>query len=130
MTSNREARVDQLKAAAQRKHEDAVARANHAIVALENRRRPINFTSVALEAGVSKDFLYKNETLRRAIALKRGPARATINPTRDTTDSSATVKLQVATIALHRLRGENAALRAENVQLRGDLQAVRRRRPE
>lgn len=127
---NREARIDQLKAAAQRKREDAIARACRAIVALENRGRPINFTSVAVEAGVSKDFLYKNEPLRRAIAFKRGPAQATINPAREAPGSSAAVKLQVATDALRKLRAENATLRTENARLRGDLQALRRRRSE
>lgn len=127
MMSTRDARIAQLRTAAQRKHEEALARANRAIVALENRGRAINFTTVANEAGVSRDFLYKNAALRRAIALKRGVVRAVVSQPMQASSGSAAVKLHVATDALRRLREENTKLRTENARLHGDLRALRRR---
>lgn len=130
MSDTRDARIAQLRGAALRKHEDASAKANRAIIALENRGRVVNFTTVAAEAGVSRDFLYKNDALRSAIMDKR---RASIgSPARSRSPSPASsdaVKLRVATDALRRLRAENDALRAENARLRGDLHELGRRRP-
>jgi hypothetical protein len=127
VSSNREVRISQLKAAASRKREDAIARANRALVSLESRGRPINFTSVSLEAAVSKDFLYKNQALRRIIVLKRGPGRPALSAIRSSGANASAVKLTVATEALRQLRRENQALAAENARLRGDLQALRQR---
>jgi len=125
MTANRQARIEQLRAASSRKHDEAVAKANRALMRLENRGRAINFTSVASEAGVSKDFLYKNEELRRAIQKRRDKPVAT-SPHTGASSSSDAVKLRVANAALKQLRAENEALRAENARLRGDLHALRR----
>lgn len=127
MSSSREVRISQLKAAASRKREDAIARANRALVSLESRGRPINFTSVSLEAAVSKDFLYKNQALRRIIVSKRGPGRPALSATSTSGANASAVKLTVATEALRQLRRENQALAAENARLRGDLQALRQR---
>jgi hypothetical protein len=130
MSDTRDARIAQLRDAAVRKREDATAKASRAIIALENRGRAVNFTTVASEAGVSKDFLYKNEALRSTIMGKRGPS--TGSPSRSRSPSPASsdaVKLRVATDALKRLRAENDALRTESARLRGDLHDLRRRRP-
>lgn len=130
MTDTRDARIAQLRDAAARKREDATAKANRAIIALENRGRAINFTTVAAEAEVSKDFLYKTEALRSTIMAKRGPSNGGTPRSRTSSpNSSDAVKLKVATDALKRLRAENDALRAENARLRGDLYDLRRRRP-
>ena len=127
-------RITQLRHAARRKHDAAVAKAKRAIVALENRGLAVNFTSVASTAGVSKDFLYKNEALRSAIMGKRraptgGPSRSQSPSPSPSPTSSDAVKLRVATDALKRLRAENDSLRAENARLRGDLHELRRRQP-
>ncbi len=123
-------RVTQLRRASRRKHDDAIAKAKRAIVALENRGLAINFTSVASTAGVSKDFLYKNEALRSTIIGKRRASTGVPSRSESPSPSSSdAVKLRVATDALKRLRAENDSLRAENARLRGDLHELRRRRP-
>lgn len=119
-----------LRAAAQAKQADALARARRAIVALESRGRTINFNTVAEEAGVSKGYLYKQPDLRRAIAERRtappGPAAASARSS-ERSEASAVHKLAIATDALKRLRAEVQALREENARLRGDLAQERRK---
>lgn len=129
MTSDRDARINNLRAATARKSADAEARARRAIIALENTGRPINFNTVAAEGKVSKDFLYRNVDLRRRIIdRRRSPATsASASPAAVRShEASAAVKLSVATAALQALRHENQQLREENARLQGDLLAERR----
>lgn len=124
---DRDDRVARLRAAAQRKSEDAAARANRAVITLENRGQAVNFNTVAAEAGVSKDFLYSNTQLRSLITEKRPGRPAAATPAaQQTSEASALVKLAVATEALRRIRQEAAQLRQENAALRGELLATRR----
>ncbi len=124
---NRDNRIARLRAAAQRKSEDAVARAHRAILALETRRQAVNFNTVAAEAAVSKDFLYSNTQLRSLIMQKRPGRSGPGGPTAErASEASALVKLAVVTEALQRSRQENAQLRHENAVLRGELLAARR----
>lgn len=128
MTIDRDAH---LRAAASAKATDALARARRAIVALENRGQPINFNTVATEAGVSKGYLYRQPDLRRSIAEKRpSPPAAVARSARQqaSADSVAAKKLAVAVEALKSLRAEVQALREENARLRGDVAEERRRR--
>ena len=129
MTNGREARIDLLREASARKSEAAVARANRAIIALDNRGMVINFNTVAAEGCVSKDFLYNNPRLRREIISRRPaiPQRGNDVVRRTSEDASTVVKLQVATEALRAMRAEIVVLRAENARLQGDLLALRRR---
>jgi hypothetical protein len=124
---DRDDRVARLRAAAQRKSEDATARAHRAIITLENRGQTVNFNTVAAEADVSKDFLYSNTQLRSLIIEKRpGRPGAATPAVQQTTEASALVKLAVAAEALRRIRQEVAQLRQENAALRGELLATRR----
>jgi len=124
---DRDDRVARLRAAAQRKSEDAAARAHRAIITLENRGQTVNFNTVAVEASVSKDFLYSNTQLRSLIIEKRPGRRAPATPAAQrTSEASALVKLAVATEALRRIRLEVGRLRQENAALRGELLATRR----
>jgi len=126
--SDRDERISRLRDAAHRKSQDAVARANRAIIALENRGQHINFNTVAAEASVSKDFLYSHEAIRAQIINKRASQSAGfVAPAaqRASNDSNA-IKLNVATEALRRLREENSRLRQENAQLRGELLTAQR----
>lgn len=126
--SDRDERVARLRAAAQRKSEDAAARAYRAIITLEARHQAVNFNTVATAADVSKDFLYSNPRLRSLIMEKRPDGRRglSIPGGQRTSEASALVKLAVATEALNRVREENAQLRLENAALRGELMAARR----
>ena len=124
---DRDDRIARLRAAAQRKSEDATARAHRAILALETRRQVVNFNTVAAEAAVSKDFLYGNRQLRSLIMEKRpGRAGPVVPAAERASEASALVKLAVIAEALQRIRQENAQLRHENAALRGELLAVRR----
>ncbi|MET3808899.1 hypothetical protein ABIB25_005931, partial [Nakamurella sp. UYEF19] len=116
--------------AAQRKSDDATAKAQRALIALHTKGRPINFNTVAAEASVSKDFLYANSDIRRQIIQHRKTAapesrRPATTPS-GRSDASSVVKLAVASTALRRLRTENEILRSENARLLGDLTALRR----
>ncbi|WP_353050955.1 DUF6262 family protein [Actinoplanes sp. NBRC 101535] len=117
-----------MRAAAQRKHDEATARAKRALIAIRARGGPINFTSIAAEANVSKDFLYTQPELRQAITAERTAVQGTVPlPAAErSTASSATVNLAVATKALAQLRAENTQLRADNARLLGELMTLRR----
>jgi len=127
--TTRQVRTDTLRAAATRKSENAQARARRALVALENRGVPINFSSVAEEGKVSKGFLYGHPELRRQITERRRQPPPRIEPSRraaSSKEASAVVKLAVATEVIRQLRAENEQLRNENAALRGDLLALQR----
>jgi Family of unknown function (DUF6262) len=124
---DRDDRVARLRAAAQRKSQEAAARAHRAIITLESRHQAVNFNTVAAAGGVSKDFLYGNPQLRSLIMEKRpGRPSPSVPDHQRTSEASAVVKLAVATEALNRVRQENAQLRLENAALRGELLSARR----
>lgn len=124
---DRDDRVARLRAAAQRKSENAASRAHRAILALETRRQIVNFNTVAAEAAVSKDFLYSNKQLRSLIMEKRPDRPGPVVPAAErASEASAFVKLAIAIEALQRVRQENAQLRHENAALLGELFEARR----
>lgn len=59
--------------AAKARHEAAAAKAQSALRQLSSRGQQITFASVAREAGVSTDFLYRHPELRNAITGLRTP---------------------------------------------------------
>lgn len=64
--------TDGLKAYAEQRNQDTIARVNKAIDHLKRARdSPINFKTVAEAAGVSKATLYNNEIIRERIASLR-----------------------------------------------------------
>ena len=71
-TTADERRADALRKAAQAKRQAAVTRTETAIRALIKNKQEINFRSVARAAGVSLDFLYGNDDLRKRIEKLRG----------------------------------------------------------
>jgi hypothetical protein len=67
--------TDNLRAAAQRKHHDAVDRGQQAIRALVRDGEPVNFRAVARLADCSPDFLYRTPGLRTRIEQLRSEPR-------------------------------------------------------
>ncbi|WP_374102515.1 DUF6262 family protein [Arthrobacter sp. ISL-65] len=59
--------TDNLKRAARLKRQTAIAKAEKGLRRLLKEGRPITFQTVAAEAGVSKDFLYRTTDLRERI---------------------------------------------------------------
>jgi hypothetical protein len=90
-----ERRASALREAAQAKRQAAVARAETAIRALIKNKEEINFRSVARAAGVSLDFLYGNDDLRKRIEKLRNQqkARPAPDPAPDHADSSDIVHI-------------------------------------
>jgi hypothetical protein len=63
--------VNGLRASAQKRHEEAVVRAEDAILQMCAQGSPINFPSVAQAAGVSVAWLYQNPTIKQRIQSLR-----------------------------------------------------------
>jgi len=59
------------------RHHDALSRARAAIETLDRNGEPITFTTVALRAGVSRGWLYRQADLRDAILTLRADRRTT-----------------------------------------------------
>jgi hypothetical protein len=72
-------RTQVLRAAAARKHQDAVQRAERAIRQLVKESRPVTFKAVAQNAPCSTAFLYGHAELKRRIThLREQQQRATL----------------------------------------------------
>jgi Family of unknown function (DUF6262) len=123
---------DNLRAAAQRKHHDAVARAERALHALVRDGEPVNFRAVARLADCSPDFLYRTPGLRTRIEqLRSEPRRATAlaNPTPAASSPSMVIRELAAQLAdvKRRHRDEVAELQAALAAAHGELLELRRR---
>ncbi len=126
--------ADNLRNAAQRKHEAAVARATTALEALERDGKPVTFRGLAKTAGVSVDFLYRSPLRARIEKLRaeRGsapPAPRSVAASATVTQSNV-VRALTAQIAelkqRHRAETEHlqaalAAAHGENLELRRQL---------
>jgi DNA repair exonuclease SbcCD ATPase subunit len=120
-----------LRAAAARKHQDTVQRAERAIRQLVKEGRPVTFTAVAEHAPCSTAFLYGHAELKRRIThLREQHRRATlpIPPVDPDTPSSVvrTLTLQIAALKRHH-RDELAQLRQDLAAAHGEILALRRK---
>jgi hypothetical protein len=106
-----------LALAAQRKSEQATARARSALRELDQRGEPVTFQSVARHAGVSRQWLYQRPDLRAEIERLRaaGQQRRHGLPAAQRI-SEASLRQRVATLC-----GENRQLREENRALKAEL---------
>lgn len=111
-----------LLAAAQRKRHDAVAAARAAIRAMTEAGVEITFAGVAHQAGVSRQWLYKNEALRAEIEQHRANhASGTRIPTAQrASDASLRQRSLLLIEENKRLRRENSELKAELAALIGE----------
>jgi hypothetical protein len=108
---------EQLAKAAAARHDRAVARAEEALRTLDHDGATVSFQAVARRAGVSRQRLYTQPTLRDEIQRlrDRGPARSDGVPARQRA-SEASLRQRVAS-----LRAENHELREENASLKQEL---------
>ncbi len=123
---------DNLRAAAQRKHHDAVDRAERALNALVRDGEPVNFRAVARLAGCSPDFLYRTSPLRARIEQVRSQPRhaaAAPTPTPPSGSPSMVIRELGARLieAKRRHREEVAELEAALAAAHGELLQLRRR---
>jgi hypothetical protein len=100
-----------------RRHQAALAAARHAIEQLQREGTAINYTVVALSAGVSRTWLYRQDQIRDLISQLRqqhqqhAPAAALASQ-RASTDSLRQ-RLDTARAEITRLRTENRSLREQ-----------------
>lgn len=123
--------ADNLRAAAKRKHDEAVARAEKAIRALVRDGVPVNFRAVARLAECSPNFLYRTPWLRERIGRLRAQARSpTPAPqSQSLTGSNGTVIRELAgqlADEKRRRREEVVALKAALAAAHGELLELRR----
>jgi hypothetical protein len=116
-----------LSLAAQRKSHDAIARARAAIRALHDAGATITFQTVAQQAGVSRQWLYKNTELRGEIEKLRGRQMGArrVPAAQHASDASLRQRNQTLADDNKRLRAENAELKAEIAVLLGERRTAR-----
>jgi hypothetical protein len=108
--------AEPLNQAAAVRHQRAVERAERALRDLDAEGAAINFQAVAVRAGVSRQWLYTQPTLRAQIERLRDrtPARSDGVPARQRpTETSLRQRLETLRADNQRLRDENANLKAE-----------------
>ena len=112
-----------LRAAAKELHEAALERSASALRSLEHAGLPVTFMYVAVQAGVSRNWLYGQTELREAIirslSFDRKPRRAVPGAQRPSF-ASLQSRLGTAYAEITRLRAENAAPRAQVERLLGE----------
>ena len=95
-----------LRDAAQRRHDQATERATVALARLSAGGAAISFASVAREAGVSTDFLYRQPQLRQRIQQMRTlhTRRVETAPADENTPPSASAPVRALSTQLKELR--------------------------
>jgi hypothetical protein len=124
---------EHLREAAQRRHQEATERATAALARLSAGGAAISFASVAREADVSTDFLYRQPQLRQRIQQMRTTNGWHAHT--DTTDDSPPVTTSAPVRALsaqlkdlrRRHRDEIAALQRALAVAQGENLALRRK---
>ncbi len=117
-----------LAAAAARKREGSLARANAAVGDLNRAGTAINFQTVARAAGVSRQWLYQQPELRREIERLRRAGRDTapgVPTAQRATEASLRQRVRSLLDENQRLRGETVELRAELALAYGQQRAIR-----
>jgi hypothetical protein len=119
---------DNLRAAAQRKHQAAVARAERALHALVRSGEPITFRGVARLADCSPDFLYRTSHLRERIEQLRAQPLPAAAPESPPSSTSAVVRELAAQLAEEKRRHHEdvAALETALAAAQGELLQLRR----
>ena len=121
-----------LRDAAQRRHQHSLQRATEALTALSAAGAPITFASVAREASISTDFLYRQPELRIKIQQMRTQANTPRTANADETAAtgpSAPVRALSAQLKDLRRRysTDTTALRHALAVTQGENLALRRK---
>jgi hypothetical protein len=121
-------RADTLREAASARSLAVVERARLAVRELERRGATISFQAVAVEAGVSRAFLYGHAELRSAIEQlreqhQRAPSRLPAHER--ASDESLRARLRGTVEENKRLRSENGQLRDELALAHGEVRELK-----
>lgn len=120
-------RVEQLRRAAQARHDATVARTIQALRAMAAGNDPITFRRVATFAGVSRSWLYREPQLRAEIErLRQSPHRSgpTGRPAQRATADSLRQQLHVYRAEIARLQDENRSLKDQLARQLGASRAA------
>ena len=108
--------TEQLRRAAQARHDTTLAKATAALHTLARSGDPITFARLARTAGISRSWLYRQPELRRQIEQLRQSAHSSRSRTqaaqRASNDSNRQ-KLALYRAELTRLQDENRSLREQ-----------------
>lgn len=110
-----------LEASWRKRSDEAQAKALKAIKELQANREPVNFNTVHLKSGVSKNYLYTNETVRKEIESQRSMEASKAGAWHkkyDRTSKSKDVLIEAKDKRIARLEEENHRLRQELDTLR------------
>lgn len=123
--------ADNLRKAAAARTAEAAARAENALAAMIKAGEPVTFRGLAAKSGVSLDFLYRNDGIRRRVEHQRAARSRREEPagTREQQDQqSSIVRTLTAQLAdlKRRHREETAALRQALEQAHGENLILRR----
>lgn len=102
-------------------------KALEAILALKSERKPVNFSTIAKQSGVSRHFLYSDEEVKKAIEEERGcDVENEINRRArfDKTAKSKDIIIEAKEKRIAKLEEENKRLKAELSVLRGMVYAT------
>lgn len=109
-------RSEQLRRAAQTRHDTTFAKATAALHTLARTGDPVTFGRLARTAGISRSWLYRQPELRRQIEQLRQSAHSTPSrpqASRRASDDSNRQKLALYRAELARLQDENRSLREQ-----------------
>jgi hypothetical protein len=115
-----------LQVAAARKRQSALDRARVALAAMHDSGAPITFQSLAVHAGVSRQWLYKNAELRAEIEKLRARQHGSepIPVAQRASEGSLRQRNLMLLEANKRLRAENQELKHELATLLGERRSL------
>lgn len=105
----------------QKRSEEAQERVLKAIKEMQDNKEPVNFNTVHLKSGASKNYLYSNEIIRKEIEARRSQEAAKAGAWHkkyDRTSKSKDVLIEAKDKRIAKLEEENTRLRKELENLR------------
>ncbi|EDP73531.1 DUF6262 family protein [Hydrogenivirga sp. 128-5-R1-1] len=113
-----------IKEYAKKKKEETEKKVKDTIYRLVREKHPINFNTVAKEAGVSKAYLYKNKEIRKLIEeirAKQGGLKSSKQMKVNMTEGNKDAIIAIKNKRIKELEEENRRLKEELERLRGIL---------